>query len=74
VDIKKAIIFYISSLALLAYCVYVLAISYKMAGVITIHELGLILFGITLASGMLVFTRAFAFTAKIIFNELKRVI
>lgn len=72
-DRKKAIIFYISSLALLIYCVYVQAISYKMAGVITIHELGLILFGIALAFGMLVFARVSVFSAKIIFNEFKRV-
>ena len=44
-----------------------------MAGVITIHELGLILFGIALASGMLVFVRVIAFTIKTVYNELKGV-
>ena len=71
--IKKAIIFYTSSFALLIYFIYVLTIAYKMAGIITIHELGLILFGITIASGMLVFYRVVAFTIKTIFNELKGV-
>jgi uncharacterized membrane protein (DUF485 family) len=53
--IKKAIIFYTSSFAFLIYFIYVLTIAYKMAGIITIHELGLILFGITIASGILFF-------------------
>lgn len=63
-DIEKAIIFYIGSLTLLAYCVHVLVISYKIDGVITTPELGLILFGIALAFGML----------ETVYSELKRVI
>ena len=72
-DLVKVIIFYIVSLVLLIYGIYCLSISYKMAGIITIHELGVILFGITLAFMMLIFSRMVRFTLKTIYKELKGV-